>query len=85
MSGGNFGCRFSVRMPSYPKATEGDFDADGRRCTRRRAAREGIQGVREHLHREGESRTQAHVNSWQAAMYRALAASDWYCGGGFAL
>jgi hypothetical protein len=45
--------------------------------------RAGIEGVRAHLLSELESRTRIHINSWQAAMYRALSASDWYCGGGF--
>jgi hypothetical protein len=43
----------------------------------------GIDGVREHLLTEAESRRMAQLNSWQAAMYSALASSAWYCGGGF--
>lgn len=30
-----------------------------------------------------EGCAQAHVNSWQRATYQALAASDWFCRGGF--
>jgi len=45
----------------------------------------GAEGVRAHLLSEVESRSQVHGNSWQLAMYRALAASDWYCDGGFGL
>ena len=44
----------------------------------------GERGVREEL--DGRARSYGHVraNSWQVAMYRALAESDWFCGGGFA-
>ena len=45
----------------------------------------GEVGVRDHLAREMESRSQVHRNSWQVALYRALAASDWYCRRGFGL
>lgn len=43
----------------------------------------GSQGVREHLQMMARSYHRAHVNSWQTAMYQALAASTWYCDGGF--
>jgi hypothetical protein len=43
----------------------------------------GVDGVRAHLKDAAESRAAAHVNSWQTAMYAALAGSEWYCGGGF--
>lgn len=43
----------------------------------------GAGAVRDHLQKEAESREFAHKNSWQTAMYKALAASDWYCNGGF--
>ncbi|WP_027834869.1 hypothetical protein [Maritalea myrionectae] len=39
--------------------------------------------VREHLQLQFESHQDAHPNSWQTAMYRALVASDWFCEGGF--
>lgn len=43
----------------------------------------GSQGVRKHLECEAESRTDANPNSWKAAMYRSLAASKWFCEGGY--
>jgi hypothetical protein len=46
---------------------------------------EGIQGVKSHLREEADSRAKGYLNSWQTAMYKALAASDWYCSEGFKL
>lgn len=43
----------------------------------------GAEGVRQHLTIEAQSYSRRHSNSWQTAMFQALAASDWYCGGGF--
>lgn len=43
----------------------------------------GSNAVRDHLTTEAESRRRAQLNSWQTAMYFALAASTWYCEGGF--
>lgn len=40
--------------------------------------------VRAYLVEKADARTGRMRNCWQAAMYRALAASDWYCDGGFA-
>jgi len=39
--------------------------------------------VREHLDGLAASHRSEDRNGWQAAMYRALADSPWYCGGGF--
>ncbi|MBU0623176.1 MAG: hypothetical protein KJ795_15155 [Gammaproteobacteria bacterium] len=38
-----------------------------------------------HLVREADSRTAADPNSWKAAMYRALAESEWFCRCGYLL
>lgn len=46
-------------------------------------AKAGYEGVKNHLWDSAASREAAHVNSWQTAMYKALADSDWYCAGGF--
>ncbi len=43
----------------------------------------GTDGVREHLAESADSREAINLNSWQSATYRALAASTWYCTGGF--
>ncbi|MBF0192892.1 MAG: hypothetical protein HQL99_17405 [Magnetococcales bacterium] len=43
----------------------------------------GADAVREHLIEELSSMEEDHKNSWSAAMYRAAAASDWFCNGGF--
>jgi hypothetical protein len=43
----------------------------------------GIQGVKAHLDMMARSYYRAHANSWQTAMYQALAESTWYCDGGF--
>ena len=44
---------------------------------------DGGHGVAAHLTRQCQSRRQANLNSWRAALYAALAGSDWYCRGGF--
>jgi hypothetical protein len=50
----------------------------------RRIIRAGATGaVKEYLREEAQSRSVARLNSWQTAMYTALAESAWYCGGGF--
>jgi len=43
----------------------------------------GAAAVRAHLSEELASIEAEHRNSWTAAMYRAAAASDWFCQGGF--
>ena len=43
----------------------------------------GQEGVKQHLQINAQSYASQHTNSWQTAMYQALAVSDWYCGGGF--
>lgn len=45
----------------------------------------GAQAVQAHLARQCQSRRHANLNSWRAALYEALAASEWYCAGGFRL
>ncbi len=45
----------------------------------------GAQRVRQYLEEEAESRRRAYLNSWQTAAYAALAASSWFCDGGFEL
>jgi hypothetical protein len=43
----------------------------------------GVEHVRQDLLRQATSRERAARNSWQGVMYRALAASNWFCDGGF--
>ncbi|WP_444918754.1 HNH endonuclease [Microbulbifer sp. JMSA003] len=43
----------------------------------------GTEGVRKHLIVEAETSSKQHKNSWQTAMFQALANNDWYCNGGF--
>lgn len=43
----------------------------------------GFDGIRRHLAIEAQAYDRQHRNSWQTAMFQALAASDWYCDGGF--
>lgn len=43
----------------------------------------GCLEVSAHLSEEAKSRESAYLNSWQAAMYKALAVNSWYCSGGF--
>ncbi|MET3779844.1 hypothetical protein ABIC32_000474 [Brevundimonas sp. 1080] len=50
---------------------------------RRLLAAGGAQAVRNHLSEDLEGHKEERRNSWQIAMYAALVASDWYCGGGF--
>lgn len=45
----------------------------------------GIEGVRAHLERELRSRVVRDANSWKAALYGALATSDWFCTEGYRL
>jgi hypothetical protein len=42
----------------------------------------GPNGVREHLVAQWRSRAAVEINSWQTAMYAALATSVWFCNGG---
>jgi len=48
-------------------------------------ARSGAPGVREYLISVAASHRTTRRNTWQAAAYSAMASSDWFCGGGFAL
>ena len=43
----------------------------------------GADAVAAHLALQCQSRRRANRNSWRAALYDALANSDWYCSGGF--
>lgn len=43
----------------------------------------GVEGVRQHLTIEAQANYQQHRNSWQTAMFQALAISEWYCDRGF--
>jgi len=45
----------------------------------------GPVGVRRHLQETAGSWWSAEPNSWEAALYTGLAASDWFCDGGHAL
>jgi hypothetical protein len=49
------------------------------------ANRAGELGVRAHLTEMAETYELANPNSWQSAMYRALAGSQWFCSRGFEL
>ncbi len=46
-------------------------------------SRTGYKGVSDHLSEQAKSRESAYLNSWQTAMYKALASNIWYCSGGF--
>jgi hypothetical protein len=48
-------------------------------------AKAGIAEVRRHLLDVADTHESTRRNSWQTAMYKALADCDWYCGGGFIL
>lgn len=43
----------------------------------------GVEAVKQHLLIESKTHLRKHTNSWQTAMFQALAVSDWYCNGGF--
>jgi len=43
----------------------------------------GPNGVKNHLLESAESRTYSNINSWQAAMYRAISNNTWFYNGGF--
>lgn len=45
----------------------------------------GTVGIHKYLQDAAESQEAAHINSWQAATYRGLDRSDWFCATGFAL
>lgn len=45
----------------------------------------GSPGVRQYLLEGAESRSHANLNSWQTAMYKAMASDNWFCDGGFRL
>lgn len=46
-------------------------------------AKGGADEVRSYLREEEETRSRININSWQRAMFQALADSDWFCDGGF--
>lgn len=50
---------------------------------RKLTAAGGQDAVRAHLIEEAESCAAASLNSWQTATYSAMAASDWFCAGGY--
>lgn len=54
-----------------------------RRLLRQMRAIQGSEGVRTHLKQCEDSAREHDTNSWKAALFAALAASDWYCSGGF--
>lgn len=43
----------------------------------------GASAVEYHLREEFDSSNEVHKNSWETAMYQALANSAWFCNGGF--
>lgn len=43
------------------------------------------ESVRKHLQITSEAEMELHKNSWESALYAALAASNWYCDGGWRL
>lgn len=43
----------------------------------------GEVGLQKYLLDGADSRSHANKNSWQAALYRALASDNWFCSGGF--
>jgi len=43
----------------------------------------GMNEVRSYLREEEETRCRNNINSWQRAMFQALADNDWFCDGGF--
>ena len=47
------------------------------------AERGAADDIRAELSRRAESSKAAQINSWQTAMYCAVAASDWFCRGGY--
>lgn len=48
-------------------------------------AKGGADQVKNHLAEMAETYAATRANSWQTAMYAALADSDWFCAGGFAI
>ena len=48
------------------------------------AERNSSEAISNHLKGVANSRAAAHPNSWRRATYEALAASEWFCAGGFA-
>lgn len=45
----------------------------------------GASGVKKHLLKQAQTRKHANQNSWQSAMYSAMAEDEWFCDGGFRL
>lgn len=43
----------------------------------------GTDGIQLHLQGAAQGKARQHANSWDTAMYQALAANNWYFGGGF--
>jgi len=51
----------------------------------RSVAKQGAQGIRDYLVDMAASCRDVRQNSWEAASYTAMAESDWFCDGGYAL
>lgn len=45
---------------------------------------QGVEGVQFHLNAQAGAERAKYVNSWQSAMFTALANDDWFCDGGYA-
>lgn len=69
--GGLYSEHAAVELVDRKMAFQDTFEADG------------PDGLRDDLEREARSRHQTNINSWQSALYRALALSDEFCNGGF--
>lgn len=61
----------------------GAFIADIRHRLTDLHAKAGMGEVRRYLREEEATRSRSNINSWQRAMFQALANSDWFCDGGF--
>ncbi|RSV17307.1 hypothetical protein CA236_11295 [Sphingomonas sp. ABOLG] len=73
----------SLRLGALYASHSGVELANIRYSLERIAASGTPDDVRAWLEDRAESARRAHPNGWQAAMYRALAASGWFYGGGF--
>jgi len=69
--------RFSVQAANEAATLNGELQYD--------FPTGGETGVKSELEKKSIVAQRRHKNSWETAMYQALAVSDWYCSGGFSL
>lgn len=73
----------SLKLAKLYTSRAGDQVAEIAARLRKLHTAGGLNAVRFHLQEERDSCAAVRINAWRVATFDALAASDWYCDGGF--